>query len=85
MRARYKELRSLVDELRTAAAEGDPDNPTYRLALLIRFPLFSQHDIDVIFRLPYPRRGATADAALAVLARRFNTRPGTLDRYLFPR
>jgi hypothetical protein len=85
MRTRYKELRSLIAELRTAAAEGDPGNPTYRLALLIRFPFFSKHDIDMIFRFPYPRRGATADAALAVLARRFNTRPGTLDRYLFPR
>jgi hypothetical protein len=85
MRTRYKEFRSLIDELRTAAAEGDSDDPTYRLALLIRFPLLSKHDIDMIFRLPYPRRGATAAAALAVLARRFNTRPGTLDRYLFPR
>ena len=85
MRARHKELRRLIDELRTAAADGDPDNPTYRLALLIRFPLFSKHDIDVIFRVPYPRRGATADAALAVLARRFDTRPATLERYLFPR
>ena len=85
MRKRYTELRDLIDELRTAAAEGNPGNPAYRLALLIRFPLFSKHDIDVIFRFPYPRRGATADAALAVLTRRFNTRPGTLDRYLFPR
>ncbi len=85
MRTRYKELRNLVAELQTAAADGDPGDPTYRLALLIRFPLLSKHDIDTIFRLPYPRRGATADAALAVLARRFNTRPGTLERYLFPR
>jgi hypothetical protein len=85
MRTRYQELRDLIDELRAAAADGDPGNPAYRLALLIRFPLFSKHDIDVIFRFPYPRRGATADAALAVLTRRFNTRPGTLDRYLFPR
>jgi len=85
MRTRYEELRSLIDELRTAAADGDSNDPNYRLALLIRFPLFSTHDIDMIFRLPYPRRGATADAALAVLSRRFNTRPGTLDRYLFPR
>src|SRR5216684_3254388 len=74
MRRRYTELRDLIDELRTAAAEGDPGNPGYRLALLIRFPLFTKRDIDVIFRFPYPRRGATAAAALAVLTRRFNTR-----------
>jgi hypothetical protein len=52
---------------------------------LIRFPLFSEGDLEVIFRYPYPRRGATADAAMAVLARRFQTTPDTLDRYLFPR
>jgi hypothetical protein len=85
MKRRYTELRSLIDELRTAAADGDPDNPKYRLALLIRFPLFTEEEIDLVFRYPYPRHGATADAALAVLANRFTTRPDTLDRYLFPR
>ena len=34
MRTRYQELRDLIDELRTAAAEGHPGNPAYRLALL---------------------------------------------------
>jgi hypothetical protein len=85
MKRRYQELRRLIDELRTAAAEADTKNRQYRLALLIRFPLFSERDIDVIFRFSYPRRGATADAAMAVLARRFTTTPDTLERYLFPR
>jgi len=85
MKQRYQELRRLIDELRAAAAEADTANPKYRLALLIRFPLFSEQEIDLIFRYPYPRRGATADAAMAVLARRFKTTPDTLDRYLFPR
>lgn len=85
MKKRYQELRRLIDDLRSASAEADTANGKYRLALLIRFPLFSERDIDVIFRYPYPRRGATADAAMAVLARRFQTTPATLDRYLFPR
>ena len=85
MKKRYQALRRLIDDLRSASAEADTANGKYRLALLIRFPLFSERDIDVIFRYPYPRRGATADAAMAVLARRFQTTPATLDRYLFPR
>jgi len=85
MKRRYHELRRLIDELRTASAEADTANTKYRLALLIRFPLFSERDVEVIFHYPYPRRGATADAAMAVLARRFQTTPATLDRYLFPR
>jgi hypothetical protein len=85
MKKRYQELRRLIDELRTAAAEADTADKKYRQALLIRFPLFSERDLEVIFRYPYPRRGATADAAMAVLARRFQTTPDTLDRYLFPR
>jgi hypothetical protein len=85
IKKRYHELQRLIDELRTVAAEADTDNPKYRLALLIRFPLFSEQDIEIIFRFPYPRRGATADAAMAVLARRFQTTPDTLERYLFPR
>jgi hypothetical protein len=85
MKKRYQELQHLIDELRTAAGDADTADPMYRLALLIRFPLFSEQDIDLIFRYPYPRRRATADAAMAVLARRFNTKPDTLDRYLFPR
>lgn len=85
MKKRYQELRRLIDELRTASAEADTANGKYRLALLIRFPLFSERDLGVIFRYPYPRRGATADAAMAVLARRFQTTSDTLERYLFPR
>jgi hypothetical protein len=85
MKKRYQELQRLIDELRTAASDADTTEPRCRLALLIRFPLFSEQEIDLIFRYPYPRRGATADAAMAVLARRFNTKSDTLDRYLFPR
>jgi hypothetical protein len=85
MKRRYQELRRLIDELRTVAADTDTANREYRLALLIRFPLFSEGEIDVIFRFPYPRRGATADAAMAVLAKRFKTTLDTLERYLFPR
>jgi hypothetical protein len=85
IKKRYKELQSLIDELRTAAAEVDATDPKYRLAFLIRFPLFSEQEIDVIFGFPYPRHGATADAAMAVLATRFQTTPDTLERYLFPR
>lgn len=85
IKRRYQELRSLIDELRTAAAEGDTADPKCRLALLIRFPLFSEQEINLIFRYPYPRRRATADAALAVLGRRFKAQPDTLNRYLFPR
>ncbi len=85
IKKRYNELQSLIDELRTAATEGDATDPKYRVAFLIRFPLFSEQEIDVIFAFPYPRRGATADAAMAVLARRFTTTPDTLERYLFPR
>jgi hypothetical protein len=85
MRKRYKELQALIDELRTAAAEGDPGDAKCRLALLIRFPLFTEPELDLVFRFPYPRHGATANAALAVLARRFRTQSATLNRYLFPR
>ena len=86
MKKRYQELQHLIDELRTAAGDTDTtDDSSYRFALLIRFPLLSEQEIDLIFRYPYPRRGATADAAMAVLAGRFNTKPDTLDRYLFPR
>ena len=85
MRKRYKELQALIDELRTAAAEGDPGDAKCRLALLIRFPLFTEPELDLVFRFPYPRHGATANAALAVLARRFQTQSATLNRYLFPR
>jgi hypothetical protein len=85
IKKRYQELQRLIDELRAAAGDADTAEPRCRLALLIRFPLFSVQEIDLIFRYPYPRRGATADAAMAVLARRFNTKSDTLDRYLFPR
>jgi hypothetical protein len=85
IKRRYQELRRLIDELRTGAVDADTENREYRLALLILFPLFSEGEMDVIFRFPYPRRGATADAAMAVLARRFQTTLDTLERYLFPR
>ncbi len=85
MKKRYQELRRLIDELRTASAETDTANEKCRLALLIRSPLFTEREIDVIFRYPYARRGATAGAAMAVLARRFQTTSDTLARYLFPR
>jgi hypothetical protein len=38
----------------------------------------------MIYAHPYPRRGATADAALAILAKRLVMSPA-LNRYLFPR
>jgi hypothetical protein len=56
MKKRYQELRRLIDALRSTSAEADTANTKYRLALLIRFPLFSERDIEAIFRYPYPRR-----------------------------
>ncbi len=85
LRRRYNELRELLDELRDAGNRGGETDPRYRLALLIRFPLLTEEEMELVFAHPYHRRGATAKAALAVLARRFKTPPATLDRYLFPR
>jgi len=85
IKRRYQELRGLIAELRTVAAEVDTTEPKYWLALLIRFPLFSEQEIDMISRSRYRRRDATAEAAMAVLAGRFKTQPDTLERYLFPR
>lgn len=85
LRKRYDELRALLDDLRDAAAMGDGADPRYRLALLIRFPLLTEEEMEIAFAHPYGRRGATATAALAVLATRFRIPPATLDRYLFPR
>src|SRR5215469_5456394 len=42
LRLRYKELRALVDEIRGADTSGDGNDPQYRLALLIRFPLLTE-------------------------------------------
>ncbi len=85
VRRQYNELRAVIDELRATAAEWDFTDENYPRALLIRFPFFTEEELSLIFDLPYPRRGATAKAALAVLARRYKIPTKTLDRYLFPR
>ncbi len=85
LRRRYDELRALLGEIRDASSLGNETDPRYRLALLIRFPLLTEDEIELAFSHPYRRRGTTAKAALSILARRFTTPPATLDRYLFPR
>ena len=85
LRKRYDELRALLDDIREAGKLGEETDPRYRLALLIRFPLLTEEEIEITFSHPHKRRGTTAKAAMAILARRFNTPPATLDRYLFPR
>jgi len=85
VRRQYNELRAVIDELRATAAEWDFTDENYPRALLIRFPFFTEEELSLIIDLPYPRRGATAKAALAVLARRYKIPTKTLDRYLFPR
>jgi len=85
LRKRYDELRALLDEVRDAGKLGEETDPQYRLALLIRFPLLTEEEIEIASSHPYKRRGTTSKAAMAILARRFNTPPTTLDRYLFPR
>lgn len=82
-RSRYDELRSLIDELRTAAVDP-PDEQSTR-ALLILFPLLSEADLPIIFSHANPRRGATAAPAMTILARRFQIPVATLEQYLFPR
>lgn len=83
LRRRYDELRALIDELQTAA--GDTKDEASSRALLILFPLLSETELPIIFSHSYPRRGATAGAAMAVLARRFQIPVATLEQYLFPR
>jgi len=85
LRLRYKELRALVDEIRGADTSGDGNDPQYQLALFIRFPLLTEDDMRIVFSERNPRRGATATAALAILAKRFGTPPATLERYMFTR
>ena len=83
LRRRYDELRGLIDDLQAAA--GDTKDEASSRALLILFPLLSEAELSVIFSHPYSRRGATAAAAMAVLARRFQIPIATLEQYLFPR
>ncbi len=83
LRRRYDELRGLIDELQAAA--GDVKDEQSSRALLILFPLFTEGDLPIIFSCPYPRRGATAEPAMAILARRFQIPVATLEQYLFPR
>jgi hypothetical protein len=83
LRKRYDELRELIDELRAAA--GDAADEQSSRALLILFPVLSEADLPIIFSHGYPRRGATAAPAMAVLARRFKIPAATLEQYLFPR
>ena len=85
LRQRYKELRALLDEIREAGSSGDGSDPQYQLALLIRFPLLTEDEMRAVFSERHPRRGATAKAALAILAKRFSTPSATLERYLLSR
>jgi hypothetical protein len=83
VRAHYDELRAVIDEVRSLEQQGTGEQ--YRLAVFIRFPFFTPEEQALIYAHPYPRRGATADAAMAVLARRLAMSPASLSRYLFPR
>jgi hypothetical protein len=83
IRAHYNELREVIDEVRSAECEGHGDD--YRLAIFIKFPFFTTEEMALIYAHPYSRRGATSDAALAVLAGRLSMSPASLNRYLFPR
>lgn len=83
LRRRYDELRGLIDELQAAA--GDTKDEQSSRALLILFPLFTEVELPIIFSCPYPRRGATSEPAMAILARRFQIPVATLEQYLFPR
>jgi len=83
VRATYEELRTVIDEVRTAEREGVGEQ--FRTAIFIKFPFFTDEEMAAIYAHPYPRRGATADAALAILARRLVMSPASLSRYLFPR
>jgi hypothetical protein len=83
VRATYEELRTVIDEVRSAEREGVGEQ--FRTATFIKFPFFTDEEMAAIYAHPYPRRGATKDAALAILARRLVMSPASLSRYLFPR
>jgi len=83
VRATYEELRTVIDEVRSAEREGIGDQ--FRTAIFIKYPFFTDEEMAAIYAHPYPRRGATADAALSILARRLVMSPASLNRYLFPR
>lgn len=86
VRALYAELREVIDCVRHEARERGLDNPSIaRTALLIRYPFFTEEEFAAIFEFAYPRRGATAEAAVAVLVSRYRVPAATFDRYLFPR
>jgi hypothetical protein len=80
-RQRYAELRAVIDEVRSAAADGLGED--FHRAVFIRFPFFTEDEMSLIFSLPYLRRGATADAALEIMGRRLGIAPDSLHRYLF--
>ena len=82
----YAELREVIDALRAEARDtGVEDDPEACRALLIRFPFFTDEEFARLVTFPYPRRGATADAAAAMVAGRYRLPVATLNRYLFPR
>jgi hypothetical protein len=83
VRASYEELRTVIDEIRSEEREGAGD--LLRTAVFIKYPFFTDDEMNLIYSYPYPRRGATADAALAILAARLVMSPASLSRYLFPR
>jgi hypothetical protein len=83
VRASYEELRTVIDEVRRAESEATGE--LFRTAIFIKFPFFTDEEMAIIYAHPYPRRGATADAALAILAKRLVMSPASLNRYLFPR
>jgi len=83
VRATYEELRTVIDEVRCAEREGAGEQ--FRTAIFIKYPFFIDEEMAMIYAHLYPRRGATADAALAILARRLVMSPASLSRYLFPR
>jgi hypothetical protein len=86
VRALYSELREVIDCVRHEAKElGLEDSSAARTALLIRYPFFTDDEFAKLFEFEYPRRGATAKAAVAVLVSRYRLPAATFDRYLFPR
>jgi hypothetical protein len=86
VRALYTEFREVIDHVRAEARDlGLEADAEAREALLIRFPFFLEDEFAQLFKFHYPRRGATADAAAWIVARRYRIPPATLNRYLFPR
>ncbi len=77
LRRRYDELRGLIDDLQAAGATKDEASSR---ALLILFPLLSEAELSIIFSHPYSRRGATAAAAMNVLAQRYQIPVATLEQ-----